>query len=198
MASQPEIMKHFSTIFHIYHNLNYFQKLSFIYINNISFQVCFEFGRSSTFEYFPDSPSIVLCLYIFHVEHSHFCFKTFYTENSDDTFCKFSQIFYCFSYLSQSQMNKGFLALYPSISSTHFSQDLDVFLSIKVSYPARISLKLENIFLIPITCQPQSCQGLTFSSEYLKINLIWFLNEYSSLSLMEILLQEIFFRNTNT
>ena len=74
----------------------------------------------------------VLCLYIFLVEHSNFSLTTFYTQNSDDTFCKFSQIFYCFSYLSQSQMNKGFLALYPSISSTHFSQDLDVFLSIKV------------------------------------------------------------------
>ena len=83
-------------------------------------------------------------------------------------------------------MNEAFLAPHPSISSTHFSQNLDVFLSIKVSYPARISMKLENIFLIPITCQPESCQGLTFSTEYLKTNLIWFLNEYSSLSLMEI------------
>ena len=137
--------------------------------------------------------SCVLCLYIFHVEQSHFCFTTFYTKNSEETFCKFSQNFYWFSYLAESQYNNQHFPLtWIKITALafHFLDTFQprswrIFIN-KGSYPGMISLKLENIVLSAITCQPQSCQGLTFSSEYLKINLIWFLNEYSSLSLMEI------------
>ena len=64
----------------------------------------------------------VLCLYISHVEHSHFCFTTFYTQNSEATFCKFSQHLYNVDfliwvggsnnqYIRLFQMNKALLAL---------------------------------------------------------------------------------------
>ena len=181
---------YFSTIFH--HNLDYFQKLSFIYIKNISFQVCFEFGKSSTFEYFYDSPAFFV--FIFSMQSSHiFALQLFTLKTLRRHSANFHKIFIDFLIwlrvsitISISLSHELRSQLQPSTSSTHFSQDLDVFLSIKVSYPARIALKLENIFLSAITCQHQSCQGLTFSSEYFKINLIWFVNEYSSLSLMEI------------
>ena len=63
----------------------------------------------------------VLCLYIFLVEHSNFSLTTFYTQNSDDTFCKCSHNFYRFSYLNTFVLNEWSIF---SSTSLHF---LDTF-----------------------------------------------------------------------